>query len=78
MSDNNWDTGFGPSTPGALNVVSGSTAAATALTPPWSTTPSAPATSTTIADGSMIGDADPYYDTCSDSNHSPDQRDFAC
>ena len=27
MSDNNWDTTFGPSTPGALNVTSGSTAA---------------------------------------------------
>src|SRR3984957_6070953 len=59
MSENNWDTGFGPSTPGALNVISGSTAAATALTPPWSATPSAPATSTNIADGSMIGDAEP-------------------
>jgi phospholipase C len=70
MSQNNWDTGFGPSTPGALNVVSGSTAAATALTPPWSATPNAPATSTNIADGSMIGDAEPYYDQCGDTNHT--------
>ena len=32
MSDNNWDTTFGPSTPGALNVISGTTGA-----PPRST-----------------------------------------
>jgi phospholipase C len=70
MSDNNWDTTFGPSTPGALNVVSGSTAAATALTPTWSTTPSVAATSTAIHDGSMTGDVDPYYDTCSDNSHA--------
>ena len=31
---------------------------------------SVPATSTDIADGSMIGDADPYYDTCSNGNHA--------
>ena len=28
MSDNNWDTTFGPSTPGALNVISGDTSGA--------------------------------------------------
>ena len=70
MSDNNWDTTFGPSTPGALNVISGSTAAATALTPTWSTTPSQPSTSSAIHDGSMTGDVDPYYDTCSDNSHA--------
>jgi phospholipase C len=70
MSDNNWDTTFGPSTPGALNVISGSTAGATALTPTWSTTPSQPATSGAISNGSMFGDVDPYYDTCSDNSHT--------
>ncbi len=39
MSDNNWDTTFGPSTPGALNVISGDTGGATALTPTWSAHP---------------------------------------
>ena len=39
MSDNNWDTTFGPSTPGALNVISGDTQGASALTPTWSSTP---------------------------------------
>ncbi len=70
MSDNNWDTTFGPSTPGALNVISGSTAGAEALTPTWSATPSQPATSSAVNGGSMNGDVDPYYDTCSDSNHT--------
>ncbi|HEY6786692.1 MAG TPA: alkaline phosphatase family protein, partial [Trebonia sp.] len=71
MSDNNWDTTFGPSTPGALNVISGSTAGASALNPTWATTnPSQPATSGSVNDGSMNGDVDPYYDTCSDTNHT--------
>ena len=70
MSDNDWDTTFGPSTPGALNVISGDTEGASALTPTWSPTPSQPATSGAIHDGSMNGDVDPYYDTCSDNSHS--------
>jgi phospholipase C len=70
MSDNNWDTTFGPSTPGALNVISGNTGNASALTPTWSSTPSQPATSSAINGGSMNGDVDPYYDTCSDGNHT--------
>jgi phospholipase C len=70
MSDNDWDTTFGPSTPGALNVASGDTQGAKALTPTWSSTPSQPATSSAVNGGSMNGDVDPYYDTCSDSNHT--------
>ncbi len=70
MSDNNWDTTFGPSTPGALNVISGDTEGASALTPTWSPTPSQPATSSAIHDGSMNGDVDPYFDTCSDNSHA--------
>jgi phospholipase C len=70
MSDNNWDTTFGPSTPGALNVISGATGGASALTPAWSATPNQPATSSAINGGAMMGDVDPYYDTCSDSNHT--------
>ena len=69
MSDNNWDTTFGPSTPGALNVTSGATGGASALTPAWSSSPGQPAASGAIHDGSMNGDVDPYYDTCSDGNH---------
>src|ERR1700733_11021216 len=70
MSDNDWDTTFGPSTPGALNVASGDTQGASALTPTWSSTPSQPATSSAVNGGSMNGDVDPYYDECSDSNHT--------
>jgi phospholipase C len=70
MSDNNWDTTFGPSTPGALNVTSGDTQGATALTPTWASNPSQPATSSAVNGGSMNGDVDPYYDTCSDGNHT--------
>ncbi len=33
MSDNDWDTTFGPSTPGALNLVSGQTGDAYAVDP---------------------------------------------
>jgi phospholipase C len=70
MSDNNYDTTFGPSTPGALNVTSGDTQGAKALDPVWSTTPSKVSTSSAVVDGSMSGDVDPYYDECSDSNHT--------
>ena len=80
MSENNWDTSFGPSTPGALNVTSGNTSGAEALNPSWDTTnPGQPATSSSIVDvnsstglGTLYGDEDPYYDDCSDTNHSTD------
>jgi phospholipase C len=77
MSDNNWDTSFGPSTPGAINVVAGNTSGAEALSPAWSTTPGAPATSANIANvnsstglGTLYSDQDPYYDDCSDGSHA--------
>jgi phospholipase C len=77
MSDNNWDTSFGPSTPGALNVIAGNTSGAKALSPAWSSTPGAPATSSAVVGvnsstglGTMYGDVDPYYDQCSDSSHT--------
>jgi phospholipase C len=70
MSDNDWDTTFGPSTPGALNVISGATGGAKALTPAWAANPNQPATSSAVNGGAMNGDVDPYFDTCSDSNHT--------
>jgi len=80
MSDNDYDTVFGPSTPGALDVTSGNTGGAKALNPSWDPTdPSGAATSSSIVDvnpstglGVLYGDNDPYYDGCSDSNHSTD------
>ena len=51
LSDDTFGSAFGPSTPGALNLVAGQTHAAT------------PAQSG-IADGTMIGDPDPAMDDC--------------
>jgi phospholipase C len=54
MSDNSFNTGFGPSTPGVLNLVSGKTHGAT------------PAVLAGVSDnGTVYGDADPTYDQCS-------------
>jgi phospholipase C len=56
MSDNSFSSTFGPSTPGALNLVSGDTSGATA--------PKGGAGGN-LADGSVSGDARPYSDDCS-------------
>jgi len=54
MSDNMFDTEFGPSTPGALNLISGQTHGTT------------PAVLAGVSDnGTDYGDADPAYDECS-------------
>jgi phospholipase C len=54
MSDNNFDTTFGPSTPGVLNLSSGQTHGAT------------PAVLAGVTDnGTVYGDADPTFDECS-------------
>ena len=67
MSDNNWDTTFGPSTEGAIDVSSGLSSDGYAVTPSGTkTTDSGAITS----DGTVYGDIDPYYDECSDSNHT--------
>ncbi len=60
MSDNSYDTNFGPSTPGAINVISGQTNGVTDQTN---------AGGDVIADGAggftLISDADPVGDVCS-------------
>lgn len=54
MSDNSFATTFGPSTPGALNLISGQTHGAT------------PANiADTVANGTVIADPDPRFDDCS-------------
>jgi phospholipase C len=54
LEDNSFGTIFGPSTPGAINLVSGNTHGAT------------PANiADTTANGSIIGDPDPAFDDCS-------------
>ena len=73
MSDNNWDSTFGPSTPGALSLVSGQTHGGTAYDP---NTGAALTGSTAVAGadasgvGTVIGDPDPAYDDCSDNDHT--------
>jgi hypothetical protein len=59
LSDNSWSTTFGPSTPGAINLISGQTNGVNA----------ASAIDSLTADGNggftLIGDPDPSGDTCS-------------
>jgi phospholipase C len=62
MSDNMYDTNFGPSTPGALNVISGQTNGVTSTT--------VKVDNATIVDGggdseTLISDSDPTGDVCS-------------
>jgi phospholipase C len=52
MSDNYFGSSFGPSTPGALNLIAGSTHGAS------------PAIGNSIVDGTMIADPDPALDDC--------------
>ena len=54
LNDNSFGTTFGPSTPGAINLVSGNTHGTTAATAPDE-----------IANGTIIGDPDPAFDDCS-------------
>jgi phospholipase C len=62
MSDNSWGTTFGPSTPGALNLVSGQTNGAVNVS-------AAAATFAVVGDGNggqtVISDGDPLGDVCS-------------
>jgi len=54
MSDNFFGTTFGPSTPGAINLISGQTHGA-----------APPNLSEVTKDGTLYGDVDPAYDDCS-------------
>ena len=71
MSDNMFDTEFGPSTPGALNLVSGQTGGGTAVNAQGVPEPDPGdigSQNSTTDTGTVYGDPDPYYDGC--SNHS--------
>jgi phospholipase C len=73
MSDNSWDATFGPSTPGALNLISGQTHGGL---PVNSTTGVPVLGSSTVGSpdsngvGTVTADPDPYYDDCADNNHT--------
>ncbi|MBZ5736682.1 phospholipase C [Nocardioides mangrovi] len=79
MSDNAWSDTFGPSTPGALEVVSGQThgvmsydPATGTEDPTQTTTPDTYGVHAPDADGvgTVIADPDPVYDDCADTNHT--------
>jgi phospholipase C len=73
MSDNSWASTFGPSTPGALNLVAGQTHGGYAVDP----VTHAKVTDTGVVSsadkkgvGTVINDPDPAFDDCSDNNHT--------
>ncbi|GAA4629030.1 alkaline phosphatase family protein [Actinoallomurus vinaceus] len=73
MSDNSWDTVFGPSTPGALNLISGQTHGGYAVDP----VKHAKVSDSYVVQspdkdgvGTVINDPDPAFDDCSGSNHT--------
>ena len=73
MSDNNYDTTFGPSTPGALNLISGNDGAGYAVSPSTGATEPDPGTVSALNSsglGTIYGDLDPAYDDCSDASHT--------
>ncbi|HEY1510116.1 MAG TPA: alkaline phosphatase family protein [Solirubrobacteraceae bacterium] len=58
LGDNSYGTQFGPSTPGAINLVSGNTNGAVVHG----------GTSGNVANNTLIGDAEPFFDACSNSS----------
>ena len=75
MSDNSWETTFGPSAPGAINLVSGNTGGVdtsheanppgNAVTTATSSAPNADITPDGHGGFSLTSDAQPYWDDCS-------------
>lgn len=73
MSDNAYGTTYGPSTPGALNLIAGQTYGVTAVNPTTlqPTTDSYVVSGATASGvGTVTNDPDPAYDDCSDKNHT--------
>jgi phospholipase C len=72
MSDNNYNTNFGPSTPGALNVISGSDGDGYAVDPTTGAKVSSGAVTPLNSQGlgTIYGDLDPAFDDCSDGSHA--------
>jgi phospholipase C len=72
LSDNHFSTTFGPSTPGALNLIAGQNSGFSAFN---SHVPSSHEVSDGSANFTMIGDGDPLFDVC--SNPAVDQATIA-
>jgi phospholipase C len=71
MNDNFFDTEFGPSTPGALNLISGQTSGATPLDSSGQVVPDPGAVGSQDASGTgtVYGDPQPFFDACSNHNN---------
>jgi len=76
MSDNSYETTFGPSTPGALNLISGQTHGAQAVTSVSHDPVSDPFIQSPDANGvgTVTRDPDPALDDCADKNHTADDN----
>ena len=73
MSDNSYNTVFGPSTPGAINLISGQTHGIQAVDPVTHEPKSdryVVASPDANGVGTVINDPDPAWDDCSDKNHT--------
>jgi phospholipase C len=76
MSDNHFSTVFGPSTPGALNLISGQTHGVKEYTAAGAPVATPAAGSSTVREpdangvGTVINDPDPVYDDCSNNSHA--------
>jgi phospholipase C len=73
MSDNDYDTNFGPSTPGAINVVSGFNGGGYAVNPTTGAVEASPGSVSALNSdglGTIYGDLDPAFDDCSNDSHT--------
>jgi phospholipase C len=73
MSDNNYDTNFGPSTPGALNLIAGDDGGGSSVSPTTGQPLADPGSVGSLDSngvGTIYGDLDPAYDDCSDASHT--------
>jgi phospholipase C len=73
MSDSNYDTNFGPSTPGALNLISGDDGGGSAVSPTTGQVVASPGNVGSVDSngvGTVYGDLDPAFDDCSDASHT--------
>ena len=79
MSDNNYDTVFGPSTPGALNLISGNSGGSYAVNQTTGAVVPDPGTVSALNSkglGTIYGDLDPAYDDCSNGSHAAAENSF--
>ena len=73
MSDNNYDPDFGPSSPGAINLISGDDGGGYAVNPTTGAVEADPGSVSPLNSqglGTIYGDIDPAFDDCSDSSHT--------